>query len=904
MKTADVRWMRIRDLFEQAVELPVEQRDAFVEKHCGSDVSLREELKDLLASDSAQENAAQSKGILTGAIGDAVDSTTRNRREQLLGSRIGPYKLASILGHGGAGTVYLAERIDRQYSAQVAIKIVEGASLNSEIGRRFKAERQILANLNHPNIARLMDAGETEDGYPYLVMEYIHGESVDKYCDRLKLGIEDRIKLFLKVCAAVQYAHQNLVIHRDLKPGNILVTPDGTPKLLDFGIAKLLDTGQLASELALTRMNDRLLTPEYASPEQILGQNVTTGSDVYSLGVILFELLTGFRPYKITGVSQLELERTICVEDVSRASTLIRRALTSYTKEPDEGESTRDIHAIAEARQVTPMRLRARLNGDLDSILARSLRKESEHRYRSVEQLADDLRRHLAREPVLARQGNWLYLTQRFARRHALGVGVVLAFIALLSSALVMTSMQNSRIAHERDVATREKSTSEAVANFMTTVFSEANPYNNVGNEATTARELLDVATHRIRDDLGQQPELKARLLETMGLAYSGQGQPDRGVALVREALRIRKEMEGAGNPSLATTYLSLGKVLLDHYDRDDAKKAIEEAQALLRSSNAPHLDTYAETLVAMGRVTLSLGHPSQARTYFGKALTIVTKQHGHQDRKVAAILLIVAYTYVWESDFESAANYAERAVKIYSVAVPETHPERLDAESTLGEDLLSLGKVDQAAPILEQAYSGTLQVFGKESTRIIYNLNLMVDLRRAQGNLIDAEKYAREAMKISLNRLGPNYFQTGFAKTNVAIVLLLRGRYHEAEQELRSALNIYRISLPADHPYIQSAEHYLSEALLGEGRVHEALFVADKTIAELTRTDSAEWRVARSENTKGQALWLQKQYSEALPLLERSYQILSHTKGPDKDTVALARKRLEAARKTLRSKH
>jgi serine/threonine protein kinase len=239
MKTQDARWIRIRDLFELAVELPPEERSAFVDRNCGDDSALRDELNSLLISDVAHAKGARSRGPLTGAIGAAVESSTRSRREEILGSTIGPYRLTSILGHGGTGTVYLGERADRQYSAQVAVKVVEGAALNAEIGRRFKAERQILASLNHANIARLIDAGESQNGYPYLVMEYVHGETIDKYCDRLRLGVEQRLELLLKVCSAVQYAHQNLVVHRDLKPGNILVTPDGTPKLLDFGIAKL-----------------------------------------------------------------------------------------------------------------------------------------------------------------------------------------------------------------------------------------------------------------------------------------------------------------------------------------------------------------------------------------------------------------------------------------------------------------------------------------------------------------------------------------------------------------------------------------------------------------------------------------------------------------------------------------
>src|SRR5687767_11847846 len=276
-KIVDERWERLQDLFSRAVGLPESEREAFVSAETGNDKDLRDELLELLACDTGR-----STGPLTHALGAAIDATTRDRRKALVGRVVGNYKLVSILGHGGTGTVYLGERADRQYSAQVAVKIVDNATIHGDLGMRFRAERQILASLNHTNIARLLDAGETSDGQPYLVMEYVHGEPVDRFCDRAQLDLRARLELFLQICAAVQYAHQNLIVHRDLKPANILVTAEGAPKLLDFGIAKLLDVGNdAAAALALTRLNDRLLTPEYASPEQILGRAVTTASDVY-----------------------------------------------------------------------------------------------------------------------------------------------------------------------------------------------------------------------------------------------------------------------------------------------------------------------------------------------------------------------------------------------------------------------------------------------------------------------------------------------------------------------------------------------------------------------------------------------------------------------------------------------
>ena len=406
---------------------------------------MRAELLELLACD----NGGGRTGPLTLALGAALDTTTRDRRKALVGRILGNYKLVSVLGHGGTGTVYLGERADRQYSAQVAVKIVDNGTMQGELGLRFRAERQILASLNHANIARLIDAGETEEGNPYLVMEYVHGEPLDRYCDREQLGLRERLQLFLDICGAVQYAHQNLVVHRDLKPANILVTAEGAPKLLDFGIAKLLDAGEAAAAMALTRMNDRLLTPEYASPEQILGRPVTTASDVYALGVVLYELLTGLRPYTVpASASQLELERSICITDPLRPSAAVKRARESG---PLEGQS--EILAVAAARKLTPEKLQKRLIGDIDAIVMRALRKEPQHRYNSIEQLASDIRRFLTREPVQARQGNWLYYSQRFIRRHAFGVSAGAAFVVFLVVFATVSTIQAQRIAAERDRA-------------------------------------------------------------------------------------------------------------------------------------------------------------------------------------------------------------------------------------------------------------------------------------------------------------------------------------------------------------------------------------------------------------------------------------------------------------------
>ena len=426
---------RVQAVLLRASQLTAAERDTFLRERFAEDAELREHIYKQLINDlrSSSTNKHETKlNAVPLAVNRALDENSDDRKVNFIGKVLGDYRLTSEIGSGGTGTVYLAERADKAYSAQVAVKVLTNAQMPDEIKKRFAAERQILATLNHPYIARLLDGGETNVNDSFLVMEYVQGEPIDRYCDNQKLTIPQRLQLFIKVCQAVQYAHRNLVVHRDLKPGNILVSQDGTPKLLDFGIAKLLDndTKNSTAEAPLhTRIQDRLLTPEYASPEQIRGQSVTTASDVYSLGIILYELLTGVRPYVASELNQLELERTICVVDPIKPSQMVARIISR--------NAATDVDCIATSRGLSPRRLTSKLEGDIDAIILRTLRKEPEKRYSSVEQLIEDVQRYLDHEPVIARQGNWTYYSNRFVRRHALGVTMSsIALVALMGFAI------------------------------------------------------------------------------------------------------------------------------------------------------------------------------------------------------------------------------------------------------------------------------------------------------------------------------------------------------------------------------------------------------------------------------------------------------------------------------------
>ena len=417
------RFRQIRNLFEAVVERPPEARDTFFAEACVGDSDLQAEVERLLAAHRRDTD------LLAGPVIPPANP------QRLEGRHVGPYEILREIGRGGMGTVYLAVRADRAFRKQVALKIVRPEAGSEEVLRRFQREREILATLDHPNIARLLDGGSTEDGLPYFVMEYVAGDPIDIYCDRHKLKVADRLELFRTVCAAVEYAHRSGIAHRDLKPGNILVTGEGTAKLLDFGIAKLLRAAE-DETVYITRTGLHLMTPEYASPEQIRGEAITALSDVYSLGVILYELLTGHRPYRMRSRLFHEIVRVICEEPPTRPSTAV--GLTE--KRPgirDVEPVTVTPEMVSRARDASPAELRRQLSGDLDNVLLKSLSKEPLARYHSAGQMSEDIQHHLQGEPVLATGETLLYRIGKLLQRYRIWVIAALALAAAIGTGVV-----------------------------------------------------------------------------------------------------------------------------------------------------------------------------------------------------------------------------------------------------------------------------------------------------------------------------------------------------------------------------------------------------------------------------------------------------------------------------------
>jgi serine/threonine protein kinase len=643
MKSANRQ--QLKELFHAAVELAPHDREAFLKSNCATDEELHRQLSALLsahesAGDFIQQPALFDVGLV--ARREQVDSDAA-----FGGQQIGSYQIIRELGRGGMGSVYLAARADESFDKRVALKLIKRGMDSDAIIQRFVIERQILANLDHPNIARLIDGGTTEDGLPYFVLEYIEGTTINRYCDRHKLNTIDRVKLFRQVCAAVQFAHQNLIVHRDLKPGNIIVTEDGTPKLLDFGIAKLL-SADWPSSVEATATIGRLLTPEYASPEQLHGSPITTSSDVYSLGVVLYELLSGHRPFKFESRSPEEVARMIAASEPVKPSVVITRF--EAARQTDDAEHvTPPPEAISYTPEGSIERLRRRLAGDLDNILLKALRREPERRYPSVHAFSEDLRRHLEGLPVLARPDTLSYRTGKFITRHKAGVAAALVVAMTLLSATIITSWQARVARRERAKAERRF---KDVRNLTNTFLFEFHDSIADLNGATKAREMVVKKAQEYLDSLAQEAGDDRELLWELSTAYlklgDAQGRPgfsrtgDTGAALqsYEKSLETRRRLARLDPNNdeyqlgLAITLSRFGPIF-QVLGRPDAavekmREAMEITDKLLpQSHDLTTYQTATRNPAFLGDALAEMGNYDEALGMYQKSLSLAEKSRG-----------------------------------------------------------------------------------------------------------------------------------------------------------------------------------------------------------------------------------------------------------------------------------
>jgi serine/threonine protein kinase/tetratricopeptide (TPR) repeat protein len=875
------QWEKIQSVFGQVMDSSPDERAAALAASCRDDPALRKSVEALLAAD----KTAQDPLVLT--IGAAAESLLQEHQDRLLGKRVGPYRVVSILGHGGMSTVYRGERDDAQYHQTVAIKVLHHSSLHPRLRSRLHSERHILATLDHPAIARLIDSGDLEDGTPYLVMEHVAGESIGEYCDRRMLPVRDRLELFLQVCTAVQYAHRNLVVHRDIKSSNIFITVDGQVKLLDFGIAKLLAPESLSHTLPVTRLQERVLTPENAAPEQVLGRPITTATDIYSLGVLLYQMLTGRSPYRLLSYSQLQLERAICMDDPVRPS----QVAVSKPSQEEDGERVR----IAERRRLSPQRLRLALSGDLDAIIGMAMRKEPDRRYHSVDAMADDIHRHLHGRPVRARQGDWRYYAAKFLRRHTLGAFVVSAVIVGLAAITGMTLWQNHRIELARLQTERERNVAQNVSAFLVDdVFSQADPFTAQGHEPS-ARDLLDRGARQILENAKLQPEVRAQLLESIGQAYRRLGLSDRAAQMFEHAVTIRREEQPQDAHRTAVTLANWAQALTDGGYLVSAEAYLRQALELSKGGDSsPSIET-ADILGQFGQFKLSAkSDPQGASEDFREALGIYRAVLGRQNLRVASSLNNLASAAVWMGDYRKAEGYQREAIGILQSTVGRNHPDHAAALETLGVILTELGSYRESEQLLNEALDIDRTVFGEGNQRIAGVQLHLGTLYDREGDLPRALAATQNAVTIASAKLGETHYLTGYYLDSLATLYLKAGDLPSAERAARQALSVYAQSLPARHLYVAAARQLLGDILVQRGSAGAAdaeLRAAVDINAALAGSDS--WRTARAQASLAWALIQRDRSAEGLPMLIAAQRHLAQTLGAHHPATEWATKRL-----------
>ena len=826
------RWERIQSLFLATLEQDPGTRSAFLAAACHGDETLYGEVEAMLAAH------PDSQGL---AIEDAlvVEDPSRHDPRVQLGTHVGPYRLVRHLGRGGMGDVYLAERDDGQYRNQVAVKLVRTDFGLHDLVGRFRAERQILARLIHPNIVPLLDGGVTGAGRPYLVMQYVEGVALTTYCNENRLSVAERLHLFRQVCEAVQLAHRNLVVHRDLKPSNILVSPvesddtapgrtaPGRVHLLDFSIAKLLDPEAAGVSAPVTRSEVRVMTPEYAAPEQFRGDAVTTATDVYALGVLLYELLAGHRPYRLANRSRAEIERVVCQEEPKPPSSAVTwtgelggEAGTTATRTPDR---------VAAARRTSPGRLRKALRGDLDNIVMTALRKEPARRYASVEALHEDVLRFLTRRPVSARRDTLGYRLGKFASRHrgavvagALMVVLVLGFGVAMTVQAARLAQRGQALEEERDRVRRQVETTTRVKALVSDLFKWVDPNEVRGSPG----ERLQEASQRIVQNLAGEPEIQVELMDEVLTIYMNLGLYQAALEMAQASLAIRRATFGPREAALAWGMHRLGEAFFLNSRFTEAQKQYQEALDLQRAVLGDgHVDV-ARSLVRLSRVYSSLGRNVEAEACAVEARTLFLAAYGDADPRSAEALYQLAIVRKRRAGPEAAEPLFRDVLAVRREVLGNDHPDVASTLTALGLVIMEQERLAAAAPFLEEALAIQRSRYGDDHPQVSHTRLQLGRLHEEKRELVEAEGLYRQALTARRRRLGSRHVATAAAMIRLGGVLTQQGAYGEAEALLLEALPIYRSMLGLDHQRSRSAVQALTTLYEAWGRTDEAAVV------------------------------------------------------------------------------
>ena len=845
------RWQQIEELFHRVSALPPPEREPFLESLSDIDEALRREVASLLRS-----SEAEGEDPVTEVVQRTLNEVVFEGTEQ---QTFGPYRASRWLGGGSQSDVYLAERTDGEYRSKVAIKVAKRGFPTEGLRQRFRQERQILASLHHANIARILDGGTTEDGLPFFVMEYVDGEPIDAYCDGRALPIAGRLQLFLAVCSAVEHAHRNLTIHRDLKPGNILVAGDGRPILLDFGIAKLLDEPPSLDQAVRTIDGLRFLTPAYASPEQVLGKPLTTSTDVYSLGVVLYELLCGRPPYELEGLEPKALFESVC--ETSPLPPNRSLGASGRTAARDE--------EIAEARSETVHGLRQRLRGDLDTIVLKALRKEPERRYASVAALAEDLDRYLRHRPIRARKENLGYRGAKLLRRHpyaAATIGILLLAVALG----VLSTLRATWLARaQRDQARISQAEAERVTDFLVGLFEVSSPEVSLG-ETVSALEILDRGADLIEEALDEQPLSRARLLQAMGRAYLGLGQSSKAKEVLGKAVADREGVLSPDHRQVAESLLHLSRALLDAGDYLAAEEAVERSRRIYLDGGAAEDRGRAAALSLLGEVRQHQGDMVQAEELFRRALEIRSSLLGGEDLESLESLKQLAEVLFSRQRLEEAGELLHRVLEGRRRLLADSHPDVVSTLNDIAVVQQASGDLTAAEATMRRVIEGRRHLYGEDHPDVALAYNNLGQILSFQGEHGEAGRWLEKALDLSLGLYPPEHPRIADLLYSLGLILEEQERFGEAEERLLDSLARRRRTLGEQHPAVGQSLVALASLHHRLGRREEALREARESfrILDASLPEGDYWRTSPMVQI-GLLLSEEGRCLEALPFLE-----------------------------------
>ena len=809
-------WRRINPLLDAALDLPPQDRAAWLDALASHDVDLKDTLRDLLERAATVETGALLDTLPKLDPGDAT-AADGDAGAHAAGDLVGPYRLVRPLGVGGMGEVWLADRADGLMQRSVALKLPHGP-FRGDLAARIAREREILATLDHPHIARLYDAGVAIDGQPYLALEHVDGQRIDRYCEERQLGVAARLRLFVQAARAVAQAHAQLVVHRDIKPSNLLVDTAGQVKLLDFGIAKLLDDGgELARDL--TQQGTRVMTPDYASPEQIAGLAVGTGSDVYGLGVLLFELLTGARPYRLKRDTRAALEEAILAAQAPRPSDT-----------------------------VTDPALRRALRGDLDTIVGKALKKPVGERYASVQALADDIERQLSMRPVLARPDSAWYRGRMFIVRNRIA--------AATAAALLLTILGGAGAAlWQARIAIAERQRAEDVKNFVAAIFREASPYEGSGTKELTAIDLLKQADKRLDAALAGQPAARVELSNMIGESLLALGDVAAAEPVIARAVAEAGQALGPVHTQTLRGLMLQSQVHRHRGRPQQARADLDRVLPALRERAGIDPAEFATALAHRTLTAIDLGAYAEAEQFAREGAELASARLGERDpqRVASAVLLALAYRYT--KKFDLARDSGERAYRLALAVHGETppHPRVIEARSVYARALADTGDLVRGTTMLEAAVNDTRALLGPKNLQAGILVQNLVDYRLDLGELELADANAAEALAILAENVAPDSMSYALTLHTRAMAHLERRNASEALAEATRSAELLDKLVGAGHEATLAARTTIAFALMLEGRLDEAAREIDTVaarVAALASTSGLPRRVALARGT------------------------------------------------------